>query len=692
MSQRPAERCVHCSAPFLPGDAFCTACGWCIGWLTTAEVISPAPTLGEHGSQYRLLRKRAQGAAGTVYAARDTRSNAIVAVKVITGDPTTLSRSLREYAAGRMVKSDGIVPLLRYWLGEQCLVSVMPWIEGVSLRELLDAEGPLEVEQCVWIVREIALALAAAHQAGIIHRDVKPANILIDISGRPLLCDFGIAKLLDDPEMTGAGFPAGTPAYMSPEQLTGAVEPASDQYALGIAAYELLAGARPYIGSMALIVAAHIGSPPPAFGELVDRQGNPLPADVIEVLDRMVQKSPAARLPGLRAVADALAHRQNEDVRDAMASRVSRVRYRRFLTDRVQLAMAQRRAPALTPVSVAASPAEAPAGVPLSPIESPVVSPATAPIAAPLAAPVAAPVAAPAAAANVAPRGAASLSETAADRSRSTAPPPHSGAEEPATTTPRSGSALFGRRARLFSAAVLVLMVAGIGSVLWRRSPSGSAAPDGVTTVPSMPDRVRADSNTPVRQAIDVPVVAPRAEQPPTEPRRPEPQKPRVVDLTRANPDSQQKRLPGAVTPTPPIILDTGKSIVQDPKPDPIDSPVKPVDVPDSSAMRIAEFRREFAELAGQPTSSLEKQLNGPAAKEMIADLKPVIRKRSVPASSDDDAARGQGSILFCVVNAIAANQEFRAVIRREQQPGTGSRWVVVSWTKTKSKDVKCAR
>jgi eukaryotic-like serine/threonine-protein kinase len=652
--------------------------------------------LGEHGSQYRLLRKRAQGATGTVYAARDTRSNAIVAVKVIKGDATTLTRSLREYAVGRMVKSDGIVPLLRYWLGEQCVVSVMPWIEGVSLRELLDAEGPLEVEQCVWIVREIALALAAAHQAGIVHRDVKPANILIDISGRPLICDFGIAKLQDDPEMTGAGFPAGTPAYMSPEQLEGTAEPASDQYALGIVAFELLTGARPYIGSTALIVAAHLGSPPPEFGELVDTRGNPLPVDVTTVLNRMVQKSPAERLPGLRAVADALAPHQHEEVRNVIASRVSRVRYRRFLADRVQLAVAQRRAPSLTPASLSASLAETPAGAPFLTIESPVVPPARAPIATPVMAPVmaleATPVALPVANAADAPLGEAPIRESAADRSPSMATPPHPGAEAPATTTPRSGSASGSRRARLYATAALLLAMAGVGSVLWKRRPSGSATPVGVITVPSITDSVRADSNTPAPRAVEVPVVAPRAEQAPTEPRRTEPLKPRVVDPMKANPESQQKRSPVPVTPTPRPIQDSGKSIVPDPKPDPVHFPVKPVVVPDSSAMRIAEFRRQLSELSGQPTSTLERQLDGPAAKKMISELKPVNRKTNVATSSDDDAARGMGSILFCVVNGIGVAEEWRAEIRREQQPGTGSRWVVVSWTNIKRKDVKCAR
>lgn len=218
------------------------------------------------------------------------------------------------------------------------MYTVMPWIEGVSLRELLDQEGPLELPEVLWIVEQIARALASAHTIGVVHRDVKPANVLVDMHGVPVLCDFGIAKSLEAPDVTVPGVGPGSPAYMAPEQIRGAAEPASDQYALGIMAFELITGFRPYTGAAIDVQMAHLSAPPPPFHDITDRAGRSLPPEIVSTFSRLVRKSAHDRWPSIEDCVDAAASAtqfRGHEARTRLAARVARGRLRRVIRERM---------------------------------------------------------------------------------------------------------------------------------------------------------------------------------------------------------------------------------------------------------------------------------------------------------------------------------------------------------------------
>jgi Tol biopolymer transport system component len=184
----------------------------------------------------------------------------------------------------------------------------MPYVEGESLRERLDREHQLPVDEAVEIARNVAEALDYAHSHGVIHRDIKPANILLQ-SGKPVVSDFGIALAVDTAgggRLTETGLSLGTPHYMSPEQATGdlSVRPATDIYALACVLYEMLVGDPPYVGSTARAILGKIVTGEP---EAVTKHRRSVPANVDGAIRRALEKVPADRFASAKALADALA-------------------------------------------------------------------------------------------------------------------------------------------------------------------------------------------------------------------------------------------------------------------------------------------------------------------------------------------------------------------------------------------------
>ena len=215
----------------------------------TDEIVT---ALSDH---YRIERELGRGAMGSVYLASDVRHHRKVAVKILRSDIASLlgvDRFLLEIRTTAALQHPNIVPL--YDSGEVAgrPYYVMPLVEGGSLRTLLTRDGPLPITRVGQIIREIAAGLDFAHQFGIIHRDVKPENILLQ-EGRPLIADFGIALAPrgdGEERLTETGFSVGTPAYMSPEQATGErrLGPETDVYSLGCVCHELLTGEPPVNG------------------------------------------------------------------------------------------------------------------------------------------------------------------------------------------------------------------------------------------------------------------------------------------------------------------------------------------------------------------------------------------------------------------------------------------------------------
>ena len=252
------------------------------------------------GNRYELLLPLASGGMGRVWRARDVLLERPVAVKVLrselAGDATFRARFRAEAHHTAALHHAHIASVFDY--GEQevegeCVAYlVMELVEGESLSTLLEREGRLDPARTLDVLRQTAAALAAAHAAGVVHRDVKPGNVLVGNDGTVKIADFGIAWSASSVPLTGTGQVVGTAHYLSPEQAEGAkASPASDVYALGTVAYECLTGRRPFDGENSVQIALR----------QIREEPLPLPADIPPVIravvERAMAKDPAVRYP-----------------------------------------------------------------------------------------------------------------------------------------------------------------------------------------------------------------------------------------------------------------------------------------------------------------------------------------------------------------------------------------------------------
>ncbi len=241
----------------------------------------------------------------------DTDLQRRLAVKVLRSDlpwsAATITRFKHEARAIARLNHPNTVPIHFVGEGEGLVYYAMPYLEGRTVAELLRAEGPLSADHALRIVEPILDALQHAHDHGLVHRDVKPDNILLESStGRPVLVDFGIVKYLDGPaHLTEAGFIVGTPLYMSPEQALGSqsVDARSDVYGMGAVLFQLLTGAPPFEGTDSQeIVGRHIREPVPSPSLSRDS----VPPWISAIVLRCMAKHPDDRFPTARAVLEAI--------------------------------------------------------------------------------------------------------------------------------------------------------------------------------------------------------------------------------------------------------------------------------------------------------------------------------------------------------------------------------------------------
>jgi serine/threonine-protein kinase len=262
---------------------------------------------------YRLEAQVGAGGMAVVFRARDERLNRLAALKILApalaSDPEFRSRFIAESRAAAMVDDPHIIPVYEADEAAGVLFIAMRFVSGGDLRRVLRDEGPLRPERAMQLLSPVASALDAAHAAGLVHRDVKPANILVDArAGRPdhvYLSDFGIAKAVAaSVSLTQTGFRLGTPDYSAPEHIEGrAVDGRADQYALACVAYQLLTGVVPFERDQAMqVMFAHVSAPVPS---LAARRPD-LPASAGEVLAHGMAKLADERYESCGDFADAL--------------------------------------------------------------------------------------------------------------------------------------------------------------------------------------------------------------------------------------------------------------------------------------------------------------------------------------------------------------------------------------------------
>jgi tRNA A-37 threonylcarbamoyl transferase component Bud32/ABC-type phosphate/phosphonate transport system substrate-binding protein/membrane-associated phospholipid phosphatase len=261
--------------------------------------------------RYAIEREIGRGGMATVYLARDLKHERRVALKVLRPELSTAlgaQRFLREVRIAARLQHPHIVPIFDSGEAGGLLYCVMPYVEGQTLRELLEREKRLPLEDALQIARNVAHALSYAHAHGIIHRDIKPENILIS-QGYAVVADFGIARALTEAGgegLTQTGIAIGTPTYMSPEQLeAGAqIDGRSDLYSLGCVLYEMLAGQPPFTGpSVQVIMARHLMDPVPSLRSARSEVPEPLESAIA----RSLAKAPAERFSTGEQFVNALA-------------------------------------------------------------------------------------------------------------------------------------------------------------------------------------------------------------------------------------------------------------------------------------------------------------------------------------------------------------------------------------------------
>ncbi len=277
-------------------------------WLDFLDPASTAAHLGRL-DHFEITELLGRGGMGIVLKASDPALNRPVAIKVLAphfaSSGAARKRFAREAQAAAAVVHDHVVAIhsVGAWKGLPYLV--MSYVPGRSLQEVLDAEGPLSIKEITRIGMQAALGLAAAHAQGLVHRDVKPANILLENGiQRVRLTDFGLARAIDDASLTQSGVVTGTPQYMSPEQTRSeAVDHRTDLFSLGSTLYAMCTGHAPFRADTAMAVLLRVGEEQPR----AVRQLNPdVPVWLAAIVEKLHAKAPAQRFQSAAEVADLL--------------------------------------------------------------------------------------------------------------------------------------------------------------------------------------------------------------------------------------------------------------------------------------------------------------------------------------------------------------------------------------------------
>ena len=335
MTGRPTATttaCTQCGGAIYAGDRFCGSCGALVtgaaanvaptatpnadtpaqsgftpfdGWERIVQRLRAA-TIGE----FEIRRELGRGGMAIVFLAQDIALRRKVAIKLMSPGLLTNEEMVRKFREEAVMVAQmshpNIISIHAVRNVEDLHFFIMKFVEGKSLDQVLRDTGALPFPLARAILFQVGSALAYAHRRGIIHRDIKPANILIDIEGDALVTDFGIAKAIDSDTHTKTGSVVGTPAYMSPEQCYAMASTwASDQYSLGVVAYEMVAGTAPFTGPSFVVMKAHADEAPRPIRALRPD----CPPDLEAAILRMLAKNPEDRFPSISQALTALGAR-----------------------------------------------------------------------------------------------------------------------------------------------------------------------------------------------------------------------------------------------------------------------------------------------------------------------------------------------------------------------------------------------
>ncbi|HVX40209.1 MAG TPA: serine/threonine-protein kinase [Gemmatimonadaceae bacterium] len=304
--------CPSCGTWNRAASPACARCGDALPELERPAFERPDEELSRlrraTGNRYRVHKRLGGGGMADVYVAEQAQLARRVVIKVLhphlARDPEVVERFRREAEAAAKLVHPHICPILDYGSTEDVVFTVMPFLEGGSMADLIQKHRHAEPARAASVAAQVACALDYAHRRGVVHRDVKPDNVLFDEDGNAVLTDFGIATARFHGRLTASGRAMGTPHYMSPEQAMGKlVDGRSDIYAIGILLYESLVGFPPFDGADAFSVSykqVHEAAVPPV--DVASR----VPHALSEIVMRCLAKAPSARYARGYDLADAL--------------------------------------------------------------------------------------------------------------------------------------------------------------------------------------------------------------------------------------------------------------------------------------------------------------------------------------------------------------------------------------------------
>jgi eukaryotic-like serine/threonine-protein kinase len=312
-------RCAHCQFDNVPGTRFCGRCGTPLAdsapsGASSTVIMTPPPrrdlSPGEtFAGRYQIIEDLGQGGMGRVYKVYDTEVGEKLALKLlnpeIASDERTIERFRNELRLARTISHRNVCRMHDLGREDSTYFITMEYVSGEDLKSLIHRIGALPVGKAVSLARQVCAGLAEAHRAGVVHRDLKPQNIMIDRDGNARIMDFGIARSVKGKGITGANVLIGTPEYMSPEQVEGGdVGPRSDLYSLGVVLFEILTGRLPFEGESVLSVAVKQKSEAPPDPRTLNAQ---VPEGLARLVLQCLEKAPEKRPPGAAELSDGLA-------------------------------------------------------------------------------------------------------------------------------------------------------------------------------------------------------------------------------------------------------------------------------------------------------------------------------------------------------------------------------------------------